>query len=44
MRILAVNVKCVYLGFATMWTGLEVAAKDIATSVTTETVTTVKHK
>lgn len=31
-------------GFATMWTGLEVAAKDIATSVTTETVTTVKHK
>ncbi|XP_013767028.1 spartin b isoform X2 [Pundamilia nyererei] len=31
-------------GFATMWTGLEVAAKDIATSVASETVTTVKHK
>ncbi|KAJ8368560.1 hypothetical protein SKAU_G00085880 [Synaphobranchus kaupii] len=31
-------------GFATMWTGLEVAAKDIAKSVATETVTTVKHK
>ncbi|TRY65976.1 hypothetical protein DNTS_003762 [Danionella cerebrum] len=31
-------------GFATMWTGLEVAAKNIAKSVATETVTTVKHK
>ncbi|KAM8853914.1 spartin b [Synchiropus picturatus] len=31
-------------GFATMWTGLEVAAKNIATSVASETVTTVKHK
>ncbi|XP_033833151.1 spartin-like isoform X2 [Periophthalmus magnuspinnatus] len=31
-------------GFATMWTGLEVAAKNIATSVATETVSTVKHK
>ncbi|XP_030600446.1 spartin b isoform X1 [Archocentrus centrarchus] len=31
-------------GFATMWTGLEVAAKDIATNVASETVTTVKHK
>ncbi|XP_061575687.1 spartin b isoform X2 [Cololabis saira] len=31
-------------GFATMWTGLEVAAKDIATNVAEETVTTVKHK
>ncbi|XP_029302973.1 spartin b isoform X2 [Cottoperca gobio] len=31
-------------GFATMWTGLEVAAKDITTSVASETVTTVKHK
>ncbi|XP_068173236.1 spartin b isoform X2 [Antennarius striatus] len=31
-------------GFATMWTGLEVAAKDITTSVAAETVTTVKHK
>ncbi|KAG7321632.1 hypothetical protein KOW79_014490 [Hemibagrus wyckioides] len=31
-------------GFATMWTGLETAAKNIAKSVATETVTTVKHK
>ncbi|KAL6115861.1 spart [Pungitius sinensis] len=31
-------------GFATMWTGLEVAAKDITASVASETVTTVKHK
>ncbi|XP_035536095.1 spartin b isoform X1 [Morone saxatilis] len=31
-------------GFATMWTGLEVAAKDITSSVASETVTTVKHK
>ncbi|CAB1458948.1 unnamed protein product [Pleuronectes platessa] len=31
-------------GFATMWTGLEVAAKNITTSVASETVTTVKHK
>uniref|UniRef100_A0A3P8SQA1 Spartin n=1 Tax=Amphiprion percula TaxID=161767 RepID=A0A3P8SQA1_AMPPE len=31
-------------GFATMWTGLEAAAKDITTSVATETVTTIKHK
>ncbi|XP_067306524.1 spartin b isoform X3 [Pseudorasbora parva] len=31
-------------GFATMWTGLEVAAKNIAKSVASETVTTVKHK
>ncbi|KAM3615516.1 uncharacterized protein V6R79_003471 [Siganus canaliculatus] len=31
-------------GFATMWTGLEVAAKNITTSVAAETVTTVKHK
>lgn len=31
-------------GFATMWTGLEVAAKNIGTSVATETVSTVKHK
>ncbi|MCI4386118.1 hypothetical protein PGIGA_G00058570 [Pangasianodon gigas] len=31
-------------GFATMWTGLEIAAKSIAKSVATETVTTVKHK
>ncbi|XP_072248230.1 spartin b isoform X2 [Leuresthes tenuis] len=31
-------------GFATMWTGLEVAAKDITTSVAAETVTTIKHK
>ncbi|KAF6724921.1 Spartin [Oryzias melastigma] len=31
-------------GFATMWTGLESAAKDIASSVAAETVTTVKHK
>lgn len=31
-------------GFATMWTGLEVAAKNIASSVATETVSTVKHK
>ncbi|XP_068570849.1 spartin b isoform X2 [Cebidichthys violaceus] len=31
-------------GFATMWTGLEVAAKDITTSVASATVTTVKHK
>lgn len=35
---------CVHLGFATMWTGLEVAAKNITTSVAAETVTTVKHK
>ncbi|CAN9511005.1 unnamed protein product [Ophioblennius macclurei] len=31
-------------GFATMWTGLEVAAKDIASNVASETVTTIKHK
>ncbi|KAM3875605.1 spartin-like [Diretmus argenteus] len=31
-------------GFATMWTGLEVAAKDITTSVASATVTTIKHK
>ncbi|XP_030633472.1 spartin b isoform X2 [Chanos chanos] len=31
-------------GFAAVWTGLEVAAKNIAKSVTSETVTTVKHK
>ncbi|XP_077579407.1 spartin-like isoform X1 [Stigmatopora nigra] len=31
-------------GFATMWTGFEVAAKNITTSVASETVTTVKHK
>ncbi|XP_051521412.1 spartin-like isoform X2 [Myxocyprinus asiaticus] len=31
-------------GFATMWMGLEVAAKNITKSVATETVTTVKHK
>uniref|UniRef100_A0A3B1K0E6 Spartin n=1 Tax=Astyanax mexicanus TaxID=7994 RepID=A0A3B1K0E6_ASTMX len=31
-------------GFATMWTGLESAAKNIATSAATETVNTVKHK
>ncbi|CAJ1065093.1 spartin b isoform X1 [Xyrichtys novacula] len=31
-------------GFATMWTGLETAAKNITTSVASETVTTVKHK
>ncbi|XP_036420863.1 spartin b isoform X2 [Colossoma macropomum] len=31
-------------GFATMWTGLEAAAKNIAKSVATETVNTVKHK
>ncbi|XP_012693406.2 spartin isoform X1 [Clupea harengus] len=31
-------------GFATVWTGLEVAAKDIAKNVGSETVTTVKHK
>ncbi|XP_041849798.1 spartin b isoform X2 [Melanotaenia boesemani] len=31
-------------GFATMWTGLEAAAKDITTSVASETVTTIKHK
>ncbi|XP_029027888.1 spartin b isoform X2 [Betta splendens] len=31
-------------GFATMWTGLEVAAKNIATNVASETVSTVKHK
>ncbi|XP_076138501.1 spartin-like isoform X2 [Alosa pseudoharengus] len=31
-------------GFATVWTGLEVAAKDIAQNVASETVTTVKHK
>lgn len=31
-------------GFATMWTGLETAAKNIAKSVGTETVTTIKHK
>ncbi|XP_052473287.1 spartin b [Carassius gibelio] len=31
-------------GFATVWTGLEVAAKNIAKSVAAETVTTVKHK
>lgn len=31
-------------GFATMWTGLEIGAKNIATSVASETVTTVKHK
>ncbi|XP_018620430.1 spartin b isoform X2 [Scleropages formosus] len=31
-------------GFATLWTGLEVAAKSITKSVASETVTTVKHK
>lgn len=31
-------------GFATVWTGLEVAAKNITTNVASETVTTVKHK
>lgn len=31
-------------GFATFWTGLEVAAKNITTNVAAETVTTVKHK
>ncbi|XP_064840759.1 spartin-like isoform X2 [Oncorhynchus masou masou] len=31
-------------GFATMWTGLEVAAKNITVSVASETVNTVKHK
>ncbi|KAL0973089.1 hypothetical protein UPYG_G00198810 [Umbra pygmaea] len=31
-------------GFATMWTGLEVAAKNITVSVANETVSTVKHK
>ncbi|XP_035478183.1 spartin b isoform X2 [Scophthalmus maximus] len=31
-------------GFATMWTGLEVAAKNITSNVASETVTTVKHK
>ncbi|XP_063060953.1 spartin-like isoform X2 [Engraulis encrasicolus] len=31
-------------GFATVWTGLEVAAKDIAKNVAEETVSTVKHK
>ncbi|CAG09018.1 unnamed protein product, partial [Tetraodon nigroviridis] len=31
-------------GFAAVWTGLEVAAKNITTSVAAETVTTVKHK
>nr|XP_046245581.1 spartin b isoform X2 [Scatophagus argus] len=31
-------------GFATVWTGLEVAAKNITTNVAAETVTTVKHK
>ncbi|XP_020490556.2 spartin b isoform X1 [Labrus bergylta] len=31
-------------GFATMWTGLEIAAKNITTSVASETVSTVKHK
>ncbi|XP_061073881.1 spartin-like isoform X2 [Conger conger] len=31
-------------GFATTWTSLEVAAKNIAKSVATETVSTVKHK
>ncbi|KAF3693204.1 Spartin [Channa argus] len=31
-------------GFATIWTGLEVAAKNITTNVASETVTTIKHK
>ncbi|KAL4647757.1 spartin-like isoform X1 [Arapaima gigas] len=31
-------------GFATLWTGLEAAAKNIAKNVASETVTTVKHK
>ncbi|KAJ7995686.1 hypothetical protein DPEC_G00247150 [Dallia pectoralis] len=31
-------------GFATMWTGLEVAAKNVTVSVASETVSTVKHK
>ncbi|MBN3301564.1 SPART protein, partial [Amia calva] len=31
-------------GFATVWTGLEVAAKNIAKNVTSETVHTIKHK
>lgn len=35
---------CTCPGFATMWSGLEVAAKNITTSVAAETVTTVKHK
>lgn len=35
---------CILAGFAAVWTGLEVAAKNITTSVAAETVTTVKHK
>lgn len=31
-------------GFATMWNGLEEAAKNIGKSVASETVTTVKYK
>ncbi|MED6236282.1 hypothetical protein ATANTOWER_006969 [Ataeniobius toweri] len=31
-------------GFATVWNGLEAAAKDITTNVAAETVTTMKHK
>ncbi|XP_014908293.1 spartin-like [Poecilia latipinna] len=31
-------------GFATVWNGLEAAAKDITTNVAAETVTTIKHK
>ncbi|XP_013869611.1 spartin b isoform X2 [Austrofundulus limnaeus] len=31
-------------GFAAVWTGLEVAAKDITKNVAAETVTTIKHK
>ncbi|XP_012735040.2 spartin b isoform X1 [Fundulus heteroclitus] len=31
-------------GFATVWNGLESAAKDITTNVAAETVTTIKHK
>ncbi|XP_043976719.1 spartin b isoform X1 [Gambusia affinis] len=31
-------------GFATVWHGLEAAAKDITTNVASETVTTIKHK
>lgn len=34
----------IFTGFATVWQGLESAAKCIAKSVSTETVKTVKHK
>lgn len=33
-----------FSGFAAVWTGLEVAAKDITKNVAGETVTTIKHK